>query len=368
MKIRLSFRVFASYVVVVLVGGIVTFATVRILAPHLFQQRVGLMRGVGMSGSNQAGVRTAFRSALNRALLIGVATSIAAAGAVALMVTRRLLHPLDQVRDATRRIAAGRYDVAVPLPKEPELAALAADVNTLATAMAETETRRTRLLGEVAHEMRTPLTALDGYVEGLIDGVFQPTPETLGSLGDELRRLHRLADDLSALSRAEEQRLDLRPTPTDVAELVRAASARLRPQFDDASVILLVEPGPTVRALIDPDRITQVLTNLLGNALAATPSGGTVKIGLHASEEAIEVSVDDTGVGLAPDDLERIFERFYRVPGQPRHSKGSGVGLTIARGIARAHRGDLTASSPGLGRGATFHLTLPTRPPDSSGR
>ena len=366
MKVRLSLRVFASYVLVVLIGGGMTFATVRILAPHLFQQRIGLMRGMGMSGPNQAGVRTAFRSALNRALLIGIIASIASAGAVALIVTRRLLTPLDQVRAATRRIAMGRYDVAVPLPNEPELAALADDVNTLATALAETETRRTRLLGEVAHEMRTPLTALDGYVEGLIDGVFQPTPETLGSLGDELRRLHRLADDLSALSRAEEQRLDLRLTSADVGQLVWTASTRLKPQFDDASVNLLVESGPTVSARIDPDRITQVLTNLLGNALAATPSGGTVSIGVHVTEQTAEVSVHDTGVGLAPDDLERIFERFYRVPGQPRHSKGSGVGLTIARGIARAHHGDLIATSPGPGHGATFRLTLPLESASSS--
>jgi histidine kinase len=238
---------------------------------------------------------------------------------------------------------------------------LATDVNTLAAALADTESRRTRLLGDVAHEMRTPLTALDGYVEGLIDGVFAPTSDIFASLSDELRRLHRLANDLSSLSRTQERGLDLHPVDADLADLTRRAAARLAPQFLDAQVTLTVNADPVLPVNVDPDRITQVLTNLLGNALLATPSGGTVTVTAHLTAGGGEVVVTDTGVGLAEQDVERVFERFYRAPGQSRRSTGSGIGLTIARGIARGHGGDVTASSAGPGQGASFTLAVPLR-------
>jgi signal transduction histidine kinase len=372
MRMRLPLRMFASYALVITVGAAVAYVTVRLLAPSLFDHRMAMLgggqmgQGMGQGSGGQAGfggsVRSAFLSALTTALLVGVLASAAAAGLAAAFVTDRLLRPLNAVRAATRQIAAGRYQASVPLPREPELAALAADVNTLATALAGTETRRTRLLGEVAHEMRTPLTALEGYMEGLIDGVFAPEPEVLGAASDELRRLRRLADDLSALSRAEEQRLDLHPADADLADLARRAARRLAPQFSDGQVTLTIHAPGVLPVRADPDRITQVLTNIIGNALAATPAAGTVTVEARAAGHWAEVAVTDTGAGLAADDLERVFERFYRAPGQPRRSTGSGIGLTIARNIARAHGGDVTASSPGPGRGATFVLTLPPRP------
>jgi signal transduction histidine kinase len=367
MKMRLPVRLFISYAAVAVIGAAVTYVTVRLLAPALFDQHMTMLGGdhMGMGPGGPDGtagsVHSAFISALTAALLAGVLASVAAAGLAAAFVTSRLLRPLNAVRAATRRIAAGHYQASVPVPGVPELAALAGDVNTLAAELAGTEARRTRLLGEVAHEMRTPLTALGGYVEGLIDGVFAPEPEILGAISDELRRLGRLADDLSALSRAEEQRLDLHPADADLAGLARRAAARLAPQFADRQVRLAVHADGPLPVRADPDRITQVLTNLIGNALAATPAEGTVTVRARPAGQRAEVSVADTGAGLAAGDLERVFERFYRAPGQPRRSSGSGIGLTIARNIARAHGGDATASSPGPGRGATFVLTLPLR-------
>jgi histidine kinase len=364
MNVRLPIRLFVSYAAVAVVGAFVAYLTVRVLAPHLFDQRVGMMNGGGMmTGTTAPSVHGAFVSALDTALLVGVLAGVAAAAVIAAFVTRRLLRPLDAVRDATRQIAAGSYSGTVPLPAEPELAALATDVNTLAHALADTESRRTRLLGEVAHEMRTPLTALDGYVEGLIDGVFPAGPETFGSLSDEVRRLHRLADDLSSLSRAEEQRLDLHPVDTDLTDLARRSATRLAPQFDDGQVALIINADAALPAHVDPDRITQLLTNLLGNALLATPAGGTVTITARRAGERAVIVVADTGIGLERDDLGRVFERFYRAPGQPRRSAGSGIGLTIARGIARGHGGDITVSSAGRGHGASFAVALPLRSP-----
>jgi len=375
MRMRVPLRLFLSYAAVAVIGAVVAYLTVRLLAPRLFDQQVGMMSGaangmgkaMGLGAATQAGVHDAFQSALNTALIVGVLASVAAAVVVAWFVTRRLLRPLDAVRAATRQIAAGRYEVSVPLPSEPELAALATDVNTLAHALADTETRRTRLLGEVAHELRTPLTALDGYVEGMIDGVFAPDPEIFASLSEELRRLHRLADDLSSLSRTQEQGMDLHPVDADLADLASWAAARLAPQFQDAHVSLNVNADAALPVHVDPDRITQVLTNLLGNAMLATPEGGTVTITARPAAGGGEVVVSDTGVGLSVEDVERIFERFYRAPEQPRRSAGSGIGLTIARGIARGHGGDVTASSAGPGHGASFTLVLPLRSPHRSG-
>lgn len=369
MKWPLSVRLFLSYAGVVVVGAGVAYLTIRLLAPHLFDQQLSMMNGVGvggmsMVGATTGGVHSAFDAALTTALLVGTSASILVAGLVAAMITRRLLRPLDAVRAATRGIAEGSYGVRVPLPSEPELAALATDVNTLAMALADTESRRVRLLGEVAHEMRTPLTVLDGYVEGLIDGVFPPEPETFASLGEELRRLHRLASDLSSLSRAEEQLVDLHPVDGDLADLTRRTALRLAPQFQDMEVKLEVKADERVPVCVDPDRITQILTNLLGNALLATPAGGTVSISAATVAGCGQVLVTDTGLGLAEADLDRIFERFYRVPGSSRRSAGSGIGLTIARAIARRHAGDVTAASAGPGHGATFSLVLPLRPND----
>jgi signal transduction histidine kinase len=361
--IRLPVRLFISHAAVAVAGILVAYLTIRLLLPHLFDQRMGGMaghgHGTGSAGRPGTGIHDALISALDTALWVGLLVGAAAAAAVTVLVTRRLLRPLNAVRAATRRIAAGHYDSNVPLAVEPELAALANDVNTLARTLADTEARRTRMLGDVAHEMRTPLTALDGYVEGLIDGIFTATPQTLAALSEELRRLHRLADDLSGLSRAQEQRFDLHPAEVDLADLTRRAAARLAPQFDDAHLTLAVNAEHALPAHVDADRIVQVLTNLLGNALLATPAGGTVTVTARRSGDHTRIAVADTGVGLTPADTERVFERFYRAGGQPRRSIGSGVGLTIARSIARAHGGDLTATSRGLGHGAAFTLTLP---------
>ncbi len=363
MRARLPVRLLVSYLAVLAIGVAASWITVRLLTPQLFAHRIGQMAGRRMgqaASSEQAEVTQALLGSLDTALGVGALLAALAAGGVAAFVTHRLLTPLDAVRTTTRQIAAGRYDARVPVPDEPELAALAEDVNTLAAALGETESRRLRLLGEVAHEMRTPLTAVEGYVEGMIDGVFTADEATLGAVGAELARLRRLAEDLSALSRTEEGRTALRAVPTDLAELVRRACERLEPQFADAGVRLTVHPSPPAPVVVDPDRIGQVLVNLLGNAVVASPHGSvTVRVEVRGDRTVVEVG--DTGVGLAGEDLERVFERFYRVPGgDRRRSEGSGIGLTIARGLARAHGGDLSAASPGPGCGATFTLTLPS--------
>ncbi|MEU1190345.1 HAMP domain-containing sensor histidine kinase [Streptomyces sp. NPDC005859] len=306
-------------------------------------------------------------------LQVGLLFGGAAAFSASVALSRFLLRPLDRVRAATRRLAEGHYDDVLELPSEPDLAALVQDVNTLAAALADTERRRARLISEVAHEMRTPITILRGQIEGIADGIFTPDEAMFASLADDLDRLQRLAGDLSSLSRSEEGAFDLHRKSTDVAMLARSTAERLRPQYDDQKVTLIVEADGPVAAFCDPDRITQVLVNQLGNALAASDPHGQVALSVHAEPSPghhVIVRVMDDGIGIAKHDLERIFHRFERLehPGRPAAAGGSGIGLTIARGIARAHGGDITAESDGLGKGATFTLRLPQAGVPGAGR
>jgi signal transduction histidine kinase len=368
---RLTTRLVLSHLLVALLGGAATFLVVRVLTPALFDRQMGMYGGPMMGQGGQGQLRTEVADAVTQALWAGLLVGLLAAAAVGVFAAGRLVRPLRRVSETTRQIAAGRYDVHVERPQEAELAELADGVNTLGAALADTEARRTRLLGEVAHEMRTPLTVVDGYVEGMIDGVLPTTPAELGRVSDEVRRLRRLSDDLSALSRAEEGRLTLAPRRVDLAAVVTGAAERLRPQAEDAGLRLTVTTTEDpVDVVADPDRIAQVVTNLVGNAVRATPAGGSVDVVVGADGGWRTVTVRDTGEGLAPEDLERVFERFYRVTGRRGEGEGggSGIGLTIARGIVRAHDGDLTATSPGRGQGATFTLRLPSPAPPARGR
>ncbi len=324
---RVAVRLVLSHLVVALLGGLATVLVVRALTPVIFDRTVGMggmMTGRGPGSGTQQQVRTQVADAVTQAIGVGLLVGVVAAAGFGALAATRLVRPLRRVGETTRLIAQGRYDVHVEPPREQELAALADDVNTLGRALSETEARRTRLLGEVAHEMRTPLTVVDGYVEGMIDGVLPTGPEQLGKVADEVRRLRRLAEDLSALSRAEEGRLALEPRPTDLAALVTAAGERLRPQAEDAGLDLVLVVGGPVEAVVDPDRVAQVVTNLVGNAVRATPAGGRVEVAVRAASGSAVVSVEDTGEGLAAEDLERVFERFYRVPGRRRRVRTRG--------------------------------------------
>lgn len=388
---RLAVRVVLSHLLVALLGVVAAYLVVRQLAPALFDEelRRGYQGGRNSDGRGAGSgfgllLRETFAHAVSTSVLVGGLVGVVAATAAGTLAATRLLRPLARVREATRRMAQGRYDVPVQEPRERELAGLARDVNTLGEALASTEQRRVRLLSEVAHEMRTPLTVIDGQVEAMIDGVLPASASELSQVSAEVRRLRRLADDLSALSRTEEGRLHLVIEQVDLRSVVSRAAERLRPQVSDAGVELTVRVGSVpVPAAVDPDRIAQVVTNLVGNAVRATPSGGRIEVSVEPGQRdpslpVAWVRVTDSGVGLSSQDLERVFERFYRVPAgitegphhgtqpAPRHDRGSGIGLTIARGIVRAHGGDLQARSPGLGQGATFEAWVPMVTPEAA--
>lgn len=360
---RLVVRFTLSHLVVAVVGGAVTFAVVWLLAPAIFDAQLGL----GANRSPDAGgpgpgygqsLRATFASAVTTSLVVGTLTGAVVAAVSGLVLARTLARPLTRIGRAVSEMAQGRYHHRVPVPRGRELASLAGDVNALGSALAGTEERRLRLLGEVAHEMRTPLTVIDGYVEAFIDGVLPPEPEQLELVSTEVRRLRRLSDDLSALSRAEEHRFTLAPTRVDLDGLAAGVVDRLRSQAEDAEISLSCTPGAG-SAVADPDRTVQVLTNLVGNAIRATPRGGRISILGSRVDGRAELAVVDTGVGLSAADLVRVFERFYRVPGREVASDGSGIGLTVSRAYMEAMGGSLVAESAGPGAGSTFTMVFP---------
>ncbi|MFW2332389.1 sensor histidine kinase [Ilumatobacter sp.] len=366
---RLSTRLFLSYVVVILAGAATMFIVGTVVTRSVYENRLGgfgLGRGrTRQDRISQAELQTVLDESLVPALTAGAAAALIAAVIVAWFVGRRVLRPLDEVRAATKHMAAGDYSVRVPVPVEDELASLAEDVNELGTHLATTERRRTRLLADVTHELRTPITVIRGQMEGLLDGVISPTEAVYASVTDEASRVQRLVDDLTTLSRTDEGTLQVDMADVDLARIAVDAAERLRPQFVHSDVRLVSDPSTAGELSVrgDRDRLTQIVTNLLGNALAHTPSGGTVTLTAGRDGPVNWVDVIDTGAGVASGEHERIFERFYRRPDSDAEhgtQAGRGLGLTIARSLARAHGGDVTVRSSRTGVGATFRVTIPS--------
>ena len=352
-------RLLLSHLAVVVATLVTVLVAARIVAPTFYRAHVETMAHMmgGMTGLMEAQLEAGFEDAFAQALAVSGAIGILVAVVASLFGAQRLIRPIAAVRRATGRLAQGHYSERVREPVEEELAALAADVNHLAAALEDTEARRLRLLGEVSHELRTPLTTIEGYMEAALDGVIEPTPDIIASVAHEAGRLKRLAADIALLSRAEESALSLDLETVDLAGLTERVVDRLRPQYEEADVTLDFEAVEPVRAPVDPDRMTQVVTNLVGNAVTYTPRGGRVRVRVRSGPDTALIEVTDTGTGIAPGELERIFERFYR--GDRTLPGGMGVGLSIARSIARLHGGDVVVESEGPGEGSTFTVEIP---------
>lgn len=345
----------------VIVAGAATLLIVALsIAPGLFRGHLREAAGI-LPEALSTHVDEAFDGAVLVSLAIAVGAAVVTAAAVSWFLSVRIVAPLRSLASAARRIAQGAYGARVDTRGDDELAVLAGAFNDMAASLDSAERRRRELLADVAHELRTPLATLEGYVEGLADGVVAPGEETWSLLRAETRRLARLVEDLGRVSRAEERQLDLRIAPTAPRALVEAAVKGAVPAYAEKRVVLETKVAPRLPAVaVDPDRLAEVLANLLGNALRHTPAGGRVELSAARRGPAVELAVSDTGEGIAPEHLGRVFERFYRAdPARARASGGSGIGLAIARAIVEAHGGAIRAESAGPGRGARFVVTLP---------
>jgi histidine kinase len=301
------------------------------------------------------------RRGIWQSLLIAAIAATLAGLLTSILLSREILRPLGQIAGSSKRIADGHYGERVTVPYSDELALVATNFNQMAESLEQTELQRVQMIGDVAHELRTPLTGLRGYLEGLLDGLFPPESETFGHMYQEVRRLQRLVDDLQTLSRVEAGNIELHPQRFDLVKLVERVTTQVRPQIVAESQTLVTDCNDDeLLVYADPDRTAQVLVNLISNAIRYTPEGGHITVCVNREGRFAAINVIDTGVGLAPEELSRIFERFYRVDkARSRRSGGSGIGLTIAQHLAWAMGGEVTVNSEGAGKGSSFGFTLP---------
>ncbi len=359
---NLSAKLFLSYLIVILVGVIVLAGAVQIQTPAALQRHIEKMEThIGADPALAEDLRINFIDAINEITTTAMIVSLAVAIAVSLFTSRRIVEPIRAMMRASREIAAGRFDRRVIVPGEDELGELARSFNQMAEELETTEQRRLNLIADVAHELRTPLTNIRTMLDALTDGVLSADASAYDTMSKEVRRLQRLVHDLQELSRAEAGQMSIHPEPVSPDTLISGVVDRLALQFHDKGVALHVALAPDLPpVLADPARITQVLVNILGNALQYTPEGGEVWISAKQRGDEVQFLVRDTGRGIPPEDLSHIFERFYRVDkSRARASGGSGIGLTISKHIVEAHGGRIWAASEGAGQGSAFGFTLP---------
>jgi signal transduction histidine kinase len=266
--------------------------------------------------------------------------------------------PIDDLLEAAERVATGDYSARVREAGPNEIRALVRSFNEMASRLEQTDAQRRSVMADVTHELRTPLSVIQGNLEGILDGVYPADDATLKSILDETHMLSRLIDDLRTLALAESGALQLTREQTDLASLVSETVAAFRAQADAGSVALKADvPPDPVLSFIDPARVREVLANLITNALRHTPRNGSVCIRLTLGEtisvRQSEISIEDNGSGIAPGDLPHVFDRFYK-----RDSSGMGLGLSIARKLVEAHGGEIAAESK-AGEGTKIRFTLP---------
>jgi signal transduction histidine kinase len=304
--------------------------------------------------------REAFLASINRALLLAAGVAGLAAVLLTLVLSRRILRPVEALTAAAQRMEKGDLSQRVEVHSQDEIGELARAFNAMADGLARLEELRRNMVTDVAHELRTPLSNIRGYLEALQDGVVEPKPEVIDSLHEEAMLLNRLVDDLRELTLAEAGQLKLERRPVAPADLVDRALEAARAQAEAKGIALqadLPEDLPLVD--VDSQRIGQVLGNLLSNALTHTPPGGKVVVVARAKQLAVEVSVSDTGEGIPLERLPYIFERFYRADrSRSRATGGTGLGLSIAKQLVEAHGGRISVASQ-VGQGTTFTFTLP---------
>lgn len=359
---RLFSKLLLAFFAVVLLAQLVLLLSAEALAPYTLKGHVANMVrmmgpvGLALRGELEGGLR----SALALALLLSVPLTTLLSMGAAYLISRQFGKAVQLLAEGSREIARGNYAKRLPeLSRGDELSELAQSFNRMAEALEGVERTRVELIATVAHELRTPLSAVRGYAEALQDEALSKE-EALRGVFRELRAMERLVADLSLVSRVEAKAVELHLEAVFPALLLEEAEKRFALAFQEKGVRFLcqLEPGlPPVRA--DRERVGQVFSNLLANALRHTPEGGQVVLGAERAPEGVRFFVQDTGPGIPEAYREKVFERFFRLDqARSRQAGGSGVGLTVARGLVEAMGGRMGLESE-LGRGSRFYFILP---------
>jgi signal transduction histidine kinase len=308
------------------------------------------------AAATRVGIVPASAGAAGPVVLLAGLFGVAAVAVVMVGVLRRVGMPLDAVMDAADRVAGGDYSVRVAEHGPPPVRALARAFNTMTARLESHDRQRRNLMADVAHELRTPLSVIQGRLEGLLDGVYERDDRQVGDLLEEVHVLSRLIEDLRMLALSEAGALKLQKEPADISALSRDVVRTFAAEAASRNVTLTVDGSVSAPlVVVDPLRIREVLTNLLANALRHTPAHGAVDVRVAAAPTGgVIVDVSDTGSGMTAEEIARAFDRFHK----GSESQGSGLGLTIARSFVVAHGGEIRASSE-PGRGTTMSFTLP---------
>ncbi|GAC1655291.1 MAG: HAMP domain-containing sensor histidine kinase [Mycobacterium sp.] len=356
-------RLLLAQTMVLVAGAATTWVVAALVGPPLFREHLH-RAGVAAASNEQFHAEQAYRYAT----VISVAVALGVSALTALVVTwyfsRRLQRSVTEVSSAATAVADGRYGIRVSPPHlGGDFDALARAFNQMAARLESVESTRRRLFGDLAHEIRTPVSVLEAYMEALEDGVKALERETITMLRDQTRRLVRLSDDVAALAKAEEGQTPLTPTWIVPDALISTTLATAADRYQAKEVTLTSHVQPDLpRVWADPQRLGQVLGNLLDNALRHTPRHGHVEVTATGEDKVLTIAVSDSGDGIAAEHLPHVFERFYRVDtARHRDLGGAGIGLAIAKALTEAHRGHITARSNGPGTGTTFAITVPVR-------
>ncbi|WP_231738368.1 cell wall metabolism sensor histidine kinase WalK [Kocuria rosea] len=362
----LTVRLMLAQTAVLLVGLVIVVVAAVLIGPTMFYHEL-IEAGHADEATGLVHLDDAFRSVSLTALAIGGLPALYIAGLLTYYLYRTIRRSLDSFSTAAQEVASGNYEVRVASAKlGPEFDSLASSFNEMAARLASVDTTRRQMLADLAHEMRTPLASLKGHLEGVEDGVVELDEHTIGILHAQITRLERLARDIRQLTAAEEGTTRLQLTPQDPQHLADQAVAAIEPDAVGKGVsITSVSTGPEVTPVpLDPERMGQVLSNLLENALRHTPPGGTIVLRTDHSPEAVTYTVTDSGEGISAANLPHVFERFYRAnTGREAHRSGSGLGLAISKALVEAQGGTLEATSDGPGHGASFRIRLPRNRP-----
>ena len=360
----IGLRLLAAQTIVLAAGAVTTAVVAAVVGPPLFREHLH-RAGVPMNSPEEVHAEEAYGYATVMSIGGALAVSALAALAVSFYVSRRLQRSVTEVASAATDVAQGNYDVRVSSPRlGDDFDALSTAFNQMASRLQTVDSTRQQLFGDLAHEIRTPVAVLEAYIEALEDGVRTLTPQTAAMLRDQTRRLVRFSNDVAALAKAEESSVSMSYANIDVDRLTHRCVAAAQERYDNKGVALRVRLQKALPPLwADEQRLSQVLGNLLENALRHTPSGGSVEVNCVRDGDRLRIAVADTGEGIAAEHVNRVFERFYRADtARDREHGGAGLGLAIAKALVEAHGGAISVASAGPGGGATFTLAMPITP------
>ena len=337
-----------------------TWLFVGVIAPRQTGGEVMLVYAAPQPTQTLRAALEEFGSALARPIIQAAFVGLVSAAFLAVIVSRTIARPLLHIADASRAVAAGDYNQKVPVNGPPEVRTLAEAFNQMTQEVQASQKAQQDFMVNVSHDLKTPLTSIQGYSQAIMDGATPDPVQSASIIYEEATRLNRMVAEITDLARLQDGQLAMNRVDLDVSQIVQAIGQRLTIVAEKKEIGLQVDAEPMPPVHGDGDRLAQVITNLISNAIKYTPRGGRVRVKTQINNGGVEVIVSDSGIGLSKEDLPRIFERFYQVDKARGPRRGTGLGLAITREIVQAHGGTISATSAGKNHGSIFTVWLPS--------